>query len=40
MIQQQQADVAQGVAELVARARAAQQVADGYDQARVDDLVA
>ena len=40
MIQQQQADVAQGVAELVARARAAQHVADGYDQARVDDLVA
>ncbi len=28
------------VAELVARARAAQRVADGYDQARVDELVA
>ena len=28
------------VAELVARARAAQRIADGYDQARVDELVA
>ncbi len=28
------------VAELVARARAAQRIADGYDQQRVDDLVA
>ena len=28
------------VAELVARARAAQRIADSYDQARVDELVA
>jgi len=28
------------VAELVARARAAQRIADGYDQARIDDIVA
>jgi sulfoacetaldehyde dehydrogenase len=28
------------IAELVARARAAQRIADGYDQARVDELVA
>ena len=28
------------VAELVARARVAQAIADGYDQARVDELVA
>ncbi len=28
------------VAELVARARAAQRIADGYDQARIDELVA
>jgi sulfoacetaldehyde dehydrogenase len=34
------ADVVQRVAVLVARARAAQRVADGYDQARVDELVA
>ena len=27
------------VAELVARARAAQHIAEGYDQARVDELV-
>ena len=32
--------VAAAVAALVARARAAQAVADGYDQARIDDLVA
>ena len=31
---------AQTVMQLVARARAAQQVADGYDQQRVDELVA
>jgi sulfoacetaldehyde dehydrogenase len=37
-VQVAQADAA--VAALVARARAAQAVADGYDQARVDDLVA
>src|SRR6186713_2695406 len=30
----------EGVAALVARARAAQAIADGYDQARVDELVA
>ncbi len=33
-------DVAKVVAELVTRARAAQRVAEGYDQARVDELVA
>ena len=33
-------DVAAAVGELVARARAAQRVADAYDQARVDELVA
>ena len=34
------APVVQEVARLVARARAAQAIADGYDQARVDELVA
>ena len=33
-------DITITVGQLVARARAAQQVADGYDQARVDELVA
>ena len=33
-------DVAERIAALVARARAAQRVADGYDQARTDELVA
>jgi sulfoacetaldehyde dehydrogenase len=33
------ADVTSTIAELVGRARAAQRVADGYDQARVDELV-
>jgi sulfoacetaldehyde dehydrogenase len=33
-------DVASEVATLVARARAAQRIANGYDQARIDDLVA
>jgi len=33
-------DVQASVAALVARARAAQRIADGYDQARVDELVA
>ena len=33
-------DVVEQVTALVARARAAQRIADGYDQARVDDLVA
>jgi sulfoacetaldehyde dehydrogenase len=32
-------DLASRIASLVARARAAQRVADGYDQARVDELV-
>src|SRR6185369_17332607 len=32
--------VAEAVAALVSRARAAQAVAEGYDQARVDDVVA
>jgi sulfoacetaldehyde dehydrogenase len=32
--------IARDVADLVAKARAAQRVADGYDQARVDELVA
>jgi len=35
-----QSEVAARVAALVQRARAAQRVADGYDQARVDELVA
>jgi sulfoacetaldehyde dehydrogenase len=35
-----QSEVATRVAALVQRARAAQRVADGYDQARVDELVA
>jgi sulfoacetaldehyde dehydrogenase len=34
------APVAQEIARLVARARAAQAIADGYDQARVDEVVA
>jgi sulfoacetaldehyde dehydrogenase len=34
------ADITETVSALVARARAAQQIADGYDQARVDELVA
>ena len=34
------AEVVASVAELVDRARTAQRVADGYDQARVDELVA
>ncbi len=33
-------DISKAVTEIVARARAAQRVADGYDQARVDELVA
>lgn len=33
-------DVVESITALVARARAAQRTADGYDQARVDDLVA
>ena len=33
-------DIAAQVAELIDRARVAQAVADGYDQARVDELVA
>ncbi|MGH8797418.1 MAG: aldehyde dehydrogenase family protein, partial [Caldimonas sp.] len=37
---QADADVTAQVGELVRRARAAQQVADGYDQTRVDELVA
>lgn len=34
------ADIDPAIAEVVARARAAQRIADGYDQARVDELVA
>ena len=34
------AAMVQAVAELVARARAAQHIAEGFDQARVDELVA
>jgi sulfoacetaldehyde dehydrogenase len=34
------AEVAERIAALVARARAAQRIADGYDQARADELVA
>ena len=37
---QAKSPVAEAVAALVSRARAAQAVAEGYDQARVDDLVA
>jgi sulfoacetaldehyde dehydrogenase len=33
-------DIDPAIAEVVARARAAQRIADGYDQARVDELVA
>jgi sulfoacetaldehyde dehydrogenase len=33
-------DIQQTIASLVARARAAQRIADGYDQSRIDELVA
>jgi len=40
MSAQQSEDVVATVAELMARARAAQRIANGYDQSRVDELVA
>ncbi|MEY3381011.1 MAG: hypothetical protein RL468_1609 [Pseudomonadota bacterium] len=40
MSAQQSEDVVATVAELLARARAAQRIANGYDQSRVDELVA
>ncbi|WP_436193971.1 acylating sulfoacetaldehyde dehydrogenase [Pseudorhodoferax sp. LjRoot39] len=40
MIEEKTSPAARTVAALVARARAAQQVAEGYDQQRVDELVA